>query len=162
RLDSAPPLSYLISHAFVVVFGPTPEALRIGPAILGALLVPVVAALTRRCAGDPAAVGAAIICALAPAPVVAGRDARRDAISPTVVAGTVAQFFAGPPIEPGTSGKLDIQALQVVAVVGGLAALGLLVAYRRLLNRAAAFLLLCGAVPIAILVTVSVWHPLLE
>jgi 4-amino-4-deoxy-L-arabinose transferase-like glycosyltransferase len=262
RLDSAPPLSYLLTHVFVLIFGPTPEALRIAPAILGAMLVPIVAALTRRCAGDRAAVIAAIICALAPAPVMAGRDARMYAmattlvaastlalwrafenptrvrwgiygailllavytqyfallvipaqliglrfvlraswrtvvsaaaastlvaialvpwlvyaapqfrhaevpfwvspISPIVIAGTVTQFLAGPPIEPGTPGRLDLQALQAVAVIGGLVAIGLLIWFRRLLTRPFWFLLLSAAIPIGALVAVSVWHPLLE
>ena len=86
RLDSAPPLSYLITHVFVVMLGASPAALRVAPAIIGALLIPIVAALTRRCAGDRAGIVAAFICALAPALVMSSRDARMYAMATTLVA----------------------------------------------------------------------------
>ncbi len=50
--DSAPPLSYLLTHISISFLGPTPTALRLTSAIAGTLIVPVGAALGRRCAGD--------------------------------------------------------------------------------------------------------------
>lgn len=262
RNDSAPPLSYLFTHVFVVLLGPTPPALRLTSAITGTLIVPVGAALARRCAGDRAGLWAAAICALVPSLVMSGRDARMYAmattlvalstlallraierptatrwvlyglamllalytqyfallaipaqlialrltlraswrtvatsagmsgvavaglvpwliyaapqfrhvetpfwvspLSPNTIGGTAAQFLSGPPIEPGTDGRFALQALQAVAVLAGAVCLYLLIRYRERLGRPAAFLAVCGFVPVLMLAIVSVWHPLLE
>ena len=262
RNDSAPPLSYLLTHVFVRLFGPTPVALRLTSAIAGTLIVPVGAALARRCAGDRAGLWAAATFALVASLVMSGRDARMYAmsstliawstlalwraaerptwarwgiygltlllavytqyfallavpaqlialrfalrtswrtvataavisgvafvalipwlvsaapqfrhaetpfwvspISPNTIGGTAAQFLSGPPIEPGTDGRFALQALQAVAVLAGALCLYLLIRYREPLGRSAAFLAICGSVPVLFLAIASVWHPLLE
>ena len=262
RLDSAPPLSYLITHVFVVMLGASPAALRVAPAIIGALLIPIVAALTRRCAGDRAGIVAAFICALAPALVMSSRDARMYAMATTLVAlsslalwraserssalrwtvygaalllalytqyfallvipaqllalrlvlraswravalasavaalcvaalvpwlayaapqfqhaespfwvqplgltttaGTFAQFLAGPPIEPGTPGGVYLLVLQGFSLLAATVVTMLLIRRRPIWSRPAIFIAVCGAVPIAELAAVSLWHPLLE
>jgi 4-amino-4-deoxy-L-arabinose transferase-like glycosyltransferase len=86
RNDSAPPLSYLLTHVFVAFMGPTPQALRFSSVIVGTLLVPIVAALARRCAGDRAGLLAASVSALAPSLVMSSRDARMYATATTLVA----------------------------------------------------------------------------
>ena len=84
--DSAPPLSYLLTHLSLSVLGQTPTALRLTSAIAGTLIVPVGAALGRRCAGDRGGLWAAAIFALVPALVMSGRDARMYAMATTLVA----------------------------------------------------------------------------
>src|SRR5260370_39207888 len=84
--DSAPPLSYLLTHISLFFLGQTPGALRLTSAVAGTLIVPVGAALGRRCAGDRGGLWAAAIFALVPALVMSGRDARMDAIATTLVA----------------------------------------------------------------------------
>ncbi len=260
--DSAPPLSYLLTHVSLFFLGQTPTALRLTSAIAGTLIVPVGAALGRRCAGDRGGLWAAAIFALVPALVMSGRDARMYAMATTLVAvstlalwraaergtrlrwtvygvamllgfytqyfvilaipaqlialrwalrspwrmvataggvsalalaalvpwlvyaapqfrhaetpfwvpplnvinvsGTLAQFLSGPAIEPGTQGKLAIQAVQLVGVVGGLVCAFLLLRARKRLGRAFGFIALCGGVPVALLAATSVWHPILE
>jgi 4-amino-4-deoxy-L-arabinose transferase-like glycosyltransferase len=86
RNDSAPPLSYLLTHFFVLLMGPAVPVLRLTSALAGTAIVPVVAALARRCAGDRAGLWAAGICALAPGLVASGRDARMYALATTLVA----------------------------------------------------------------------------
>jgi 4-amino-4-deoxy-L-arabinose transferase-like glycosyltransferase len=260
--DSAPPLSYLLTHVSLFFLGQTPTALRLTSAIAGTLIVPVGAALGRRCAGDRGGLWAAAIFALVPALVMSGRDARMYAMASTLVAvatlalwraaergtplrwavygvamllgfytqyfvilaipaqlialrwalrspwrtvataagvstlalaalvpwlvyaapqfrhaetpfwvppltvinvsGTLAQFLSGPAIEPGTQGKLAIQAVQLLAVVAGLVCAFLLVRARKRLGSAFGFIALCGGVPVALLAATSVWHPILE
>src|SRR4029077_17125603 len=55
-------------------------------AIAGTLIVPVGAALGRRCAGDRGGLWAAAVFALVPALVMSGRDARMYAMATTLVA----------------------------------------------------------------------------
>ncbi len=260
--DSAPPLSYLLTHISISILGPTPTALRLTSAIAGTLIVPVGAALGRRCAGDRGGLWAAAIFALVPALVMSGRDARMYAMATTLVAistlalwraaergtplrwavygaavllglytqyfvllaipaqllalrlalrspwrtvataagvaglagvalvpwlvyaapqfrhaetpfwvppltvinvsGTLAQFLSGPAIEPGTVGKLPIQAVQLLAVIAGLVCAFLLLRTRKRLDGASGFIALCGAVPVGMLAAASVWHPILE
>jgi len=260
--DSAPPLSYLLTHTSLFFLGQSPTALRLTSAIAGTLIVPVGAALGRRCAGDRGGLWAAAIFALVPALVMSGRDARMYAMATTLVAistlalwraaergtplrwalygvaillglytqyfvilaipaqlialrlalrspwrtvatagavsalafaalipwlvyaapqfrhaetpfwvapltvinvsGTLAQFLSGPAIEPGTQGKLAIQAVQLLAVVAGLTCAFLLFRARKRLDSAARFIALCGGVPVALLAAASIWHPLLE
>ncbi len=260
--DSAPPLSYLLTHVSLFFLGQTPTALRLTSAIAGTLIVPVGAALGRRCAGDRGGLWAAAIFALLPALVMSGRDARMYAMATTLVAvstlalwraaergttlrwavygvamllglytqyfvilaipaqlvalrlalrspwrtvatagavaalalaalvpwlvyaapqfrhaetpfwvpsltvidvsGTLAQFVSGPAIEPGTQAKLAIQAVQLLAVVGGLVCAVILIRARKGLGSAAGFIALCGGVPVALLAAASIWHPILE
>ncbi len=77
--DSAPPLFYLLERAVVAIFdglglatfgGPGgPVALRLVPAVAGIALIPLVAELARRVAGDRAAIWAALFVAFCPATV---------------------------------------------------------------------------------------------
>ncbi|HEX9097417.1 MAG TPA: glycosyltransferase family 39 protein [Candidatus Dormibacteraeota bacterium] len=260
--DSAPPLSYLLTHVSLFFLGQTPTALRLTSAIAGTLIVPVGAALGRRCAGDRGGLWAAAVFALVPALVMSGRDARMYAMATTLVAlstlalwratergtplrwavyglvmllglytqyfvilaipaqlialrfalratwrtvataagvsglallalvpwlvyaapqfghaetpfwvpplnvisvsGTLAQFLSGPAIEPGTQGKLTIQAIQLLGVVGGLVCGFLLFRARKRLGSPAGFIAVCGGVPVAMLAAASIWHPILE
>jgi len=260
--DSAPPLSYLLTHVSLFFLGQSPTALRLTSAIAGTLIVPVGAALGRRCAGDRGGLWAAAIFALVPALVMSGRDARMYAMATTLVAvstlalwraaergtavrwavygvvvllglytqyfvilaipaqlialrlalratwqtvataaavsglalvalvpwlvyaapqfrhaetpfwvpplnvisvsGTLAQFLSGPAIEPGTQGKLAIQAVQLLAVVGGLVCAFLLFRARKRLGSPTGFIALCGGLPVVMLAAASVWHPILE
>ncbi len=260
--DSAPPLSYLLTHVSLFFVGQTPTALRLTSAIAGTLIVPVGAALGRRCAGDHGGLWAAAIFALVPALVMSGRDARMYAMATTLVAvstlalwraaergttlrwavygvamllglytqyfvilaipaqlialrlalrspwrtvataaaasalalaalvpwlvyaapqfrhaetpfwvppltvinvsGTLAQFLSGSAIEPGTQAKLAIQAVQLLAVVGGLVCAVILIRTRKRLGSAVGFIALCGGVPVGLLAAASIWHPILE
>jgi uncharacterized membrane protein len=260
--DSAPPLSYLLTHVSLFFLGQSPVALRLTSAIAGTLIVPVGAALGRRCAGDRGGLWAAATFALVPALVMSGRDARMYAMATTLVAvstlalwraaergttvrwavygvamllglytqyfvilaipaqlialrlalrtpwktvataagvsglalvalvpwlvyaapqfrhvetpfwvptltvinvsGTLAQFLSGPAIEPGTQGKLAIQAVQLLAVVGGLVCAFLLFRARKRLGSPSGFIAVCGGVPVGMLAAASIWHPILE
>jgi 4-amino-4-deoxy-L-arabinose transferase-like glycosyltransferase len=75
-----------LTHVFVAFMGPTPQALRFSSVIVGTLMVPIVAALARRCAGDRAGLLAASVSALAPALVMSSRDARMYATATALVA----------------------------------------------------------------------------
>jgi hypothetical protein len=84
--DSAPPLFYVLERAVVAVAdllglasfgGPGgPVALRLVPVLAGIALIPLIAALARRVAGDTAALWAALFAALAPTTVVLSDFAR--------------------------------------------------------------------------------------
>src|SRR5260370_20778100 len=84
--DSAPPVSYLLTHISISVLGTTPTALRLTSAIAGTLIVPVGAALGRRCAGDRGGPWGPATFPLAPPPVASGRAARLYAVATTLVA----------------------------------------------------------------------------
>src|SRR5260370_6410476 len=259
--DSAPPLSYLLTHISISVLGTTPTALGLTSAIAGPLIVRVGAALGRGCAGDRGGLWAAAIFALVPALVTSGRDARMYAMATTLVAistlalwraaergtpvrwavygvavllglytqyfvllaipaqlialrfalhspwrtvataagvsglacaalvpwlvyaapqfrhaetpfwvpplnvisvsGTLAQFLSGPAIEPGTAGKLAIQAVQLLAVIAGLVCVFLIFRARPPLDGASGFIPLCGPAPLAIPPPPTPFHPIL-
>ncbi|HEY5487162.1 MAG TPA: glycosyltransferase family 39 protein [Candidatus Limnocylindrales bacterium] len=84
--DSAPPLFYVLERAVVALFdllgqasfgGPGgPVALRLVPTLAGIALIPLLAALARRVAGDSAGVWAAVFAALAPTTVTLSGFAR--------------------------------------------------------------------------------------
>ena len=82
------------------------------------------------------------------------------------LSGVAVQFFSGPPIDPGVPGQLALEVLQGFVVVAGLVALAGLVARRRSLSpggrRAAAFLAGSVGIGLALLVVISVWHPLVD
>jgi mannosyltransferase len=84
----------------------------------------------------------------------------------STVGGVVVQFFGGPSIDAGVSGALALQVLQGVAVaIGVTGAVMLAVRVRRLEPerwRSCGFLAACGLGGIALLLLVSVWHPLVE
>ena len=64
--DSAPPLFYVLEW-LVAQIDHGPAALRLVPAIAGILLIPLLAALARRVAGDAAGLWAAAFAAALPA-----------------------------------------------------------------------------------------------
>ncbi len=86
-------------------------------------------------------------------------------LSPSSVAGTFGQLFAGPPVDSGVPGREALIALQVLAVVAGSIGLAAVAVRRRRLEtearRAATFLLIacCGVLALA---AISVWKPLLD
>jgi mannosyltransferase len=84
----------------------------------------------------------------------------------STVGGVVVQFFGGPSIDAGVPGALALQVLQGVAVAIGVTGAVVLAARVRRrqphLWRPCAFLAVCGLGGIALLVLVSVWHPLVE
>ncbi len=84
RNDSAPPLAYLLDH-LVASVPASPAALRLVPAIAGAAGIPLVAALARRIGGDRAGVAGALLAAVAPALLLAARDARMYALATTLM-----------------------------------------------------------------------------
>src|SRR5260370_36103835 len=83
--DSAPPLSYLLTHVSLFFLGQTPTALRLTSAVAGTLIVPVGAALGRRCAGDRRGLWAPRLFPPGPDLVTSRRDARMHAIETTIV-----------------------------------------------------------------------------
>jgi 4-amino-4-deoxy-L-arabinose transferase-like glycosyltransferase len=84
--DSAPPLFYILERAVVALSdllgmtslgGPGgPAVLRLVPTLAGIALIPLLAALARRVAGDRAGLWGAVFAALAPATVVLSGFAR--------------------------------------------------------------------------------------
>lgn len=97
--------------------------------------------------------------------VHAGQSFWIGPLSPTMVAGTIGQLFAGEEVEPGLPLWGALLALQVVASIAGWLALAALVIGRRRLapqaRRAALFCLLaCDGV--LALAAVSIWRPLLD
>src|SRR5216683_437028 len=203
--DSAPPLSYLLTHTSLFFLGQSPTALRLtstlalwraaergtplrwalyGVAILLGLytqyfvilaipaqLIALRLALRSswRTVASAGAVSALAFAALIPWLVYAAPQFRHAEtpfwVAPLTVinvSGTLAQFLSGPAIEPGTQGKLAIQAVQLLAVVAGLTCAFLLFRARKRLDSAARFIALCGGVPVALLAAASIWHPLLE
>lgn len=92
--DSAPPLFYLLERAVVAVFdglgmaglgGPGgPVALRLVPAVSGIALIPLLAALARRMAGDRAALWTALFVAFCPATVLFSGFARMYGLGATL------------------------------------------------------------------------------
>jgi uncharacterized membrane protein len=84
RMDSAPPLSYLLQH-FIAPLWPGPGGLRLLSVGAGTASVPIVAALARRVAGDRGGIAGAVLVAVAPAFVLTARDARMYALATTLV-----------------------------------------------------------------------------
>ena len=84
--DSAPPLFYALERAVVALFdllGPAsfggpggPVALRLVPTLAGIALIPLLAGLARRVAGDSAGIWAAVFAAFAPTTVMLSGFAR--------------------------------------------------------------------------------------
>jgi mannosyltransferase len=92
--DSAPPLFYLVERAVVALSdvlglasfgGPGgPVALRLVPTLAGIALIPLLAALARRVAGDNAGLWAAVFAALAPTTVMLSGFARMYGLAATL------------------------------------------------------------------------------
>jgi hypothetical protein len=95
--DSGPPLFYLLERGVVALAdllglasfgGPGgPLALRLVPVLAGIALIPLLAALARRVAGDAAGVWAAVFAALAPATVLLSGFARMYGLAATLTVG---------------------------------------------------------------------------
>ena len=86
-------------------------------------------------------------------------------LSPTMVGGTLAQLFMGPPVDNGLPFGTALIALQDVAVLAGFAALaGVFIAWRGLgaSGRKAAVFCLLASSGVALLAIVSLWRPLLD
>jgi 4-amino-4-deoxy-L-arabinose transferase-like glycosyltransferase len=86
-------------------------------------------------------------------------------LSPTMVGGTLAQLFMGPPLDGPLPFETVLVALQVIAVLAGYAALGSAVLAWRRLNvdgRRAAIFCLTASSGVALLAAVSLWRPLLD
>lgn len=82
--DSAPPLFYVLEWP-VAQLSHGPAALRLVPALAGIALIPLLAALARRVAGDGAGLWAAALVAILPTTVLASENARMYAPAGTLV-----------------------------------------------------------------------------
>jgi 4-amino-4-deoxy-L-arabinose transferase-like glycosyltransferase len=86
--DSAPPLFY-VPEWLVAQLSHGPGALRIVPALAGIALIPLVAALGRRVAGDGAGLWAAAFVAVVPTTVLASENARMYSMAGTLVVAAI-------------------------------------------------------------------------
>ena len=82
--DSAPPLSYLVQHVLVSVWGGN-GGLRALSALAGTAAIPIAAALGRRVGGHRVGLWCAATVAVFPSLVLASRDARLYALATTLV-----------------------------------------------------------------------------
>jgi mannosyltransferase len=81
--DSAPPLFYLLAWLPAHLWS-GPAALRLVPAVAGIALIPLLAALGRRVAGDSAGLWAAAMAAVLPATVATSEFARPYSLTATL------------------------------------------------------------------------------
>ncbi|HET9052317.1 MAG TPA: glycosyltransferase family 39 protein [Candidatus Dormibacteraeota bacterium] len=84
RSDSAPPLSYALTHLAASASG-TVAAVRLPAALAGTAVIPLGAAVGRRLGGAWAGICAALVCAVTPAAVLPARDARMYALAGALV-----------------------------------------------------------------------------
>ena len=97
--DSAPPLFYVLEW-LVAQVAHGPAALRLVPALAGIALIPLLAALARRAAGDAAGLWAAAFAAVLPTTLLSSENARMYALAGVlVVAATLLIWRA---VEPPT------------------------------------------------------------
>ena len=82
--DSAPPLFYVLEHAAATI-GAAPWNLRLVPIAAGIALIPLVAALARRVAGDAAGLLAAALAAFLPTALFTSTNARMYGLAGTLV-----------------------------------------------------------------------------
>jgi mannosyltransferase len=82
--DSAPPLFYVLEWLVAQLAG-GPAPLRLVPALAGIALVPLLAALARRVAGDAAGLWAAAFVAVLPATLMASENARMYSLAGALV-----------------------------------------------------------------------------
>ncbi|MGA3056435.1 MAG: glycosyltransferase family 39 protein [Candidatus Limnocylindrales bacterium] len=83
--DSAPPLFYLLAW-LPAQLGASPWALRLVPALAGIALIPLVAALARRVAGDASGLWAGVFVAILPTTVMLSEFARMSGLAGTLTA----------------------------------------------------------------------------
>ena len=97
--DSAPPLFYVLEW-LVAQVAHGPAALRLVPALAGIALIPLLAALARRAAGDAAGLWAAAFAAVLPTTLLSSENARMYALAGAlIVAATLLIWRA---VEPPT------------------------------------------------------------
>jgi mannosyltransferase len=82
--DSAPPLFYVLEWLVAQLAG-GPAPLRLVPALAGIALIPLLAALARRAAGDAAGLWAAAFAAVLPATLMASENARMYSLAGALV-----------------------------------------------------------------------------
>ena len=82
--DSAPPLFYVLEHV-AAGFGTAPWNLRLVPVAAGIALIPLLAVLARRVAGDAAALWTAAFVAVLPAALFTSTNARMYGLAGTLV-----------------------------------------------------------------------------
>ena len=82
--DSAPPLFYVLEW-LVAQVAHGPAALRLVPALAGIALIPLLAALARRAAGDAAGLWAAAFVAVLPTTLLGSENARMYALAGALV-----------------------------------------------------------------------------
>jgi hypothetical protein len=143
-------------------------------ALLG--LLPAVAVLRpgRRVLTAAALATAAAIASVAPWLLVAreqlahsGQGFWTPPLNPGSVAGTLAQLFAGPPIDPGVPNREALQALQVLSILGGTTALLAAAVWVRRRpsadpGRRAALVLPAACSGVLLLAAAGLWRPLFE
>ncbi|HEV2309281.1 MAG TPA: glycosyltransferase family 39 protein, partial [Acidimicrobiia bacterium] len=113
--DSAPPLSYIVQHAIVAVWGGN-AGLRALSALAGTAAIPIAAALGRRLGGQRVALWCAATVAVFPSMVLASRDARMYSLATTLVlASTLAVWRL---VERPTWGRTAGYALCTAAALG--------------------------------------------
>jgi len=103
RHDSAPPLSYVLTHLASSV-STSPWVLRLPSALAGAAAVPLGAALARRAGGDRAGLCAAAVVAVMAPFVISARDARMYALGGTLVLAMALTLWRA--VEQPTRGRL--------------------------------------------------------
>jgi 4-amino-4-deoxy-L-arabinose transferase-like glycosyltransferase len=84
--DSAPPLFYLLAW-LPAQFSASPWALRLVPVLAGIALIPLVASLARRVAGDASGLWAAVFVAVLPTAVMVSEFARMYGLAGTLTVG---------------------------------------------------------------------------
>lgn len=108
--DSAPPLFYVLEW-LVAQIAHGPAALRLAPVVAGIALIPLLAALARRAAGDAAGLWAAAFAAVLPTTLLSSENARMYALAGAlVVAATLLIWRAverprveRPPVAPASA-----------------------------------------------------------
>ena len=86
--DSAPPLFYVVEW-LVAQFAGGPAALRLVPALAGIALIPLLATLARRVAGDRAGLWAAAFVAVLPTTLLASENARMYSMAGALVVAAI-------------------------------------------------------------------------
>ena len=113
--DGAPPLYYLVLHAWMAVFGDGDLAVRSLSAVASALTIPVVWLVGRRLGGRRAAWGSAVVLAVNPFAIRYGTEARMYALVALLTAlGLLAALRA---YERPTVGRLAWVAAAAAAVL---------------------------------------------
>jgi hypothetical protein len=115
KLDSSPPLYYLLMHGWLKIFGPSEAAVRGLSALFGVLLVGAVILCARRRFGPEVAFFAGVLSALAPVQVMYSQEARMYTLLP-LLALLSGHFFLDF-IERPSAGPLTRYVLATTAVL---------------------------------------------